>query len=303
MSTTHETSNGKPRLTNELGEDEPGSFGRIAPLRTVIEPRPGWRLIDLRELWRYRELLFFLTWRDVKVRYKQTALGVAWAILQPLATMVVFTLFLGRVASTPGVGVPYPLFIFAGLLPWTFFATALASAGQSVVGSQNLVTKVYFPRLLIPMGAVGAGLVDLLIAFGLLLVMMLAYGVAPGRGLIFAPVIALLLTITALGMGALLAALTVAYRDFRHMVPFLVQTWMFATPSIYLQSGSAIAPKWRPFLSLNPAQGLIDNFRRALFGERLDLYGLAVSGVVGVVVLVVGCAYFRRVEREFADII
>jgi lipopolysaccharide transport system permease protein len=217
--------------------------------------------------------------------------------------MVVFTLFLGRVASTPGDGAPYSLFVFAGLIPWTFFATAVASAGQSVIASQNMVTKVYFPRLLIPMGAIGAGLVDLLIAIGLLLALMLAYGVLPGPGTLLAPMIALFLTITALGVGALLAALTVAYRDFRHMVPFLVQTWMFATPSIYLQSSSAVAPRWRPWLPLNPAHGLIDNFRRAVLGQPLDSYSLGVSGLVGLLMLAVGCAYFRRVEREFADII
>jgi lipopolysaccharide transport system permease protein len=270
---------------------------------TVIERRPGWQLVNWAELWRFRELLFFLTWRDVKVRYKQTALGAAWAVLQPLATMAVFAVFLGQLASVPSGGVAYPLFVFAGLLPWTFFANALASSGQSVVGNQNLVTKVYFPRLLIPMSAVGAGLVDFLIAFGMLLVLMAWYAVPPGWGIFLVPVLALGLVVAALGFGTLLAALTVAYRDFRYVVPFLVQLWMFATPTIYMQADAVIGPTGQAFLPLNPAYGLITNFRQAMLGGALDLYALAVSGAVSVLLLVVGCLYFRRVERHFADII
>jgi lipopolysaccharide transport system permease protein len=274
---------------------------------TVIERQPGWRLIDLGELWRYRELLFFLTWRDVMVRFKQTVLGAAWVILQPLATMVVFTLFLGRLAD-PAAALPYPLFVFAGLLPWTFFANAINAAGSSVVGSQNLVTKVYFPRLIIPMGAVGAGLVDFVIAFGMLLVMMLIYGVQgyavlPGWGLLLVPLILLCLVVAALGVGTLLAALTVAYRDFRHVVPFMVQLWMFATPTIYVQAEDFFAPHWRLLLPLNPAYGLISNFRAAMLGESLNVTGLAVSATVSLLLLLLGCFYFRRVERSFADII
>lgn len=269
---------------------------------TVLEPRSGWRLLNLGELWRYRELLFFLTWRDVKVRYKQTVLGAAWAVLQPLVTMVVFSLFLGRLAEPAPGGVPYSLFVFAGLLPWFFFANAIVAASQSVVGNQQLVTKVYFPRLIIPLGAVGAVLVDFVIGFGLLLILMPCWGVFPGRGLILVPPLAVGLLITSLGMGILLSALTVAYRDFRHAVPFLVQVWMFATPVIYAQA-SAVGPRWQAFLALNPVYGLIANFRAAALGSEYDLFALAVSGTVSLVLLPIGCLYFRRVERGFADII
>ena len=275
---------------------------------TILERRPGWRLLDLGALWRYRELLFFLTWRDVKVRYKQTVLGVAWAVLQPFATMVVLSLFFGRLADLPSANVPYSLFVFTGLVPWAFFAGAITAAGQSIVGNQNLVTKVYFPRLIIPMGAVGAGLVDLLIASGMLLVLILYYyvtasGPLPGLGLLVLPLTVLGLVTAALGVGTLMAALTVAYRDFRHVVPFLVQLWMFATPAVYMQADNVVHPRWRAVLPLNPANGLIGNFRAAALDQDFDLYGLAVSGIVSVVLLLVGCFYFRRVERSFADVV
>jgi lipopolysaccharide transport system permease protein len=269
---------------------------------TVIERRRGWQLLDLAELWRFRELLFFLAWRDVKVRYKQTVLGVAWAVLQPLATMIVFTVFLGRMS---GVGTNikhYPLYVFAAMLPWTFFAGALGSASGSVVGSQNLITKVYFPRLLIPMSAVGAGLVDLGVALGLLAVMMGCYGVAPGLGVLLLPLITLLLMIAALGVGALLSALIVAYRDVRYVVGFAVQLWMFATPCIYMKTED-LGENVRLVLPLNPAYGLVLNFREAVLGGDLNLYALTVSAAVSVALLTLGCFYFRRVERGFADII
>jgi lipopolysaccharide transport system permease protein len=271
--------------------------------RTVIEPRRGWQVLDLRELWRFRELLYFLTWRDVKVRYKQTVLGAAWAVLQPLATMVVFSLFIGRVAEAAGGIDNYPLFVLAGLVPWTFFANAVSAAGQSVVGSQSLVTKVYFPRLIIPLGAIGAGLVDFAIAGGLLVVVMLYFGALPGWSVLALPLVVLALVLTALGIGALLAALTVAYRDFRYVVPFAVQLWMFATPCIYLDAAKVVGPRGQALLPLNPAYGLVYNFRQAALGGPLDLYALVVSAAVGGVLLLVGCAYFRRVERSFADII
>jgi lipopolysaccharide transport system permease protein len=269
---------------------------------TVIERRPGWRFVDLREVWRFRELLYFLAWRDIKVRYKQTVLGALWAVLQPLAMMAVFSVFLGRLASGPGAIPNYPLFVFAGLLPWTFFANAISSASQSVVGNQSLVTKVYFPRLLIPTGAVGACLVDFAITFGMLLVLMAYYQSVPGWGFMLLPALVLGLVGAALGIGVFLAALTVAYRDFRHIVPFLVQIWMFATPSIYLQP-EALGPRWQWFLPLNPAYGLIVNFRQAMLGGGLDWYSLTVSGTLSVALLIGGCLYFRRVERGFADVI
>jgi lipopolysaccharide transport system permease protein len=274
---------------------------------TVIERRPGWQLLDLVELWRFRELLFFLVWRDIKVRYKQTVLGAAWAVLQPLATMVVFSLFLG-VGGMPSGGVWYPLFVFAGLLPWFFFANAVTSASQSVVSNQNLVTKIYFPRLFVPLGAAGAAMVDFAIAFVMLLAMMLL-GILeydqtpPNWELLFVPVVVLALTTAAIGLGILLSALTVYYRDFRHIVPFLVQLWMFATPSVYMRADLALGPRGKAFLWLNPINGLIAAFRQAMLGGPIDGTELAVSCLISAVLLVAGCLYFRRVERSFADII
>jgi lipopolysaccharide transport system permease protein len=270
---------------------------------TTIERKPGWQVIDLGELWRYRELLYFLTLRDIKVRYKQTILGAAWAILQPLATMLVFSLFFGRVAGNPASGVPYPLFVLGGLVPWMFFSNAIALAGQSVVGNQNLVTKIYFPRLMIPMGAVAAGLVDLAVSFAMLVILMLWFGMTPGWSFALVPFFTLGLVVAALGVGTLLSALTVAYRDFRYAVPFLVQFWMFATPCIYMQTTVSSNPALIRLLPLNPAYGLIANLRSAMLGGPLDFYSLAVSSLVSIVLLVVGCLYFRRVERDFADII
>jgi len=298
--------------TELIGEESPGLkvgaspllHGSPAPLPvTILERKPGWRVIDLGELWRYRELLYFLTLRDIKVRYKQTILGAAWAILQPLATMLVFSLFFRRAAGDPSSQVPYSLFVLGGLVPWMFFSNAIAQAGQSVVGNQNLVTKIYFPRLMIPMGAVAAGLVDLAISFAMLVVMMLWFGIAPGWSFVLVPILTFGLVIAALGVGTLLSALTVAYRDFRHAVPFLVQFWMFATPCIYLQSGSQISVRLSYLLPVNPAYGLIANLRQVMLGGSLEPYSLAVSTAVSVFLLIIGCLYFRRVEREFADII
>lgn len=203
--------------------------------RTFIRPPQGWQLVNARELWRYRELLYFLTWRDVKVRYKQTLLGAAWAILQPLLMMVVFSVFFGRLAHVDSGGMPYPLFAFAGLLPWMFFATAIANAGNSVVGSERLITKIYFPRLAIPFASVGAALVDFAVAFGMLFVLMLYYHVSPSWNFLLVAPVMVLFVLAALGVGTLLSALNVAYRDFRYVIPFLVQLWMFATPTVYMQ--------------------------------------------------------------------
>jgi lipopolysaccharide transport system permease protein len=269
----------------------------------VLVPRSGWHMLDFKELWRYRELLFFLTWRDVKVRYKQTYFGAAWAILQPLANMIVLSILFSGVSGKLAGAEHYPLFLFAGLLPWTFFATAVSSAGQSIVGGQNLVTKVYFPRLIIPMGAVGAAIVDFAIAFSMLGLLMLWYRVWPAWSFLLTPVLAAGIVVLALAVGTLLSALTVAYRDFRHIVPFLVQLWMFATPSVFLQADTALSPKWRMVLPLNPAYGWIANFRAAALGTPFDGYSLLVSGAVTLVLLLVACMYFRRVERGFADII
>ncbi len=283
-----------------LEDGLPAAPAAPEPALTVIERRTGWGSVDFRELWRYRELLVFLAWRDIKVRYKQTALGAAWALLQPLATMAVFAVFL-----KPGGDdvVNYPLFAFTGLWAWMFFGNAVSSASQSVVANQNLVTKVYFPRMLIPMAAVAAGFVDFLVGT-LVFVGMLPFspGDGPGWGALLAPLFVLLLGLAAVGVGALLAALTVAYRDFKHVIPFLVQFGLFATPSIYHPGVSA---SWaaRLLLPLNPAYGLILNFRQAMLGRPLDLPSLAVSGLVSLLLVAAGFAYFRRVERGFADII
>src|SRR5436190_4287727 len=269
---------------------------------SVIEPARGWQPLNVRELWRFRELVCFLVWRDVKVRYKQTLLGAAWAVLQPAMLMIVFTIFLGRLAKVPAGNVPYPLFVYLGVLPWSFFSAAITNAGNSVVGSERLITKVYFPRLAIPMAAVGAAALDFLVAFVLLVAMMAYYHVAPGPRLLIVPVICLLLGITALGIGTLLAGLNVLYRDFRYVVPFLVQVWMFATPSVYM------APAHKPgtlavLMQLNPVTGLIGAFRAACLGEPIPLGGLAVSAGIAVVLLVGGCGCFRRLEQRFADVI
>ena len=247
-------------------------------------------------------MLFFLSWRDVKVRYKQTVLGASWALLQPLATMLVFAFFLGRMGGISQGIAYYPLFVFAGVVPWTFFANAVSTAGTSVVANERLVSKIYFPRLIIPIGSVGSCLFDFVIALGLLAGMMAWYGVVPGWQIVMAPIIMVLLTSAALGVGTLLAALTVAHRDFKYVLAFAVQMWMFATPCIYLPP-TAIGPTAGLLLPLNPAYGLLLNFRLALLGNDLDWYALGVSSVVGVVLLLIGCLYFRRVERTFADVI
>lgn len=276
----------------------------VSPV-TVIEPRPGWRAIDLHELWRSRELLYFLTWRDVKVKYKQAALGAAWAIIQPFMTMVVFTIFFGRFAGMEERtgGLPYPIFVYTGLLPWTFFSTALTSSGNSMVGNQNLITKVYFPRLLIPLASVGAGLVDFAIAFVILVGMMLWYSIYPGFGLVLLPLLVLFTALAALGIGTLFAALTVTYRDFRYVIPFLVQLWLFVTPVIY--PTTILPERWQWVLALNPVAGLIDAFRFALLGEAAEWspLNLLISCAVTIVVFVIGILYFRRLERHFADIV
>lgn len=268
----------------------------------VIEARPGWRFVDLSEVWQFRELLGFLVWRDIKVRYKQTVLGAAWAVLQPLAQMVVFSIFFGRMVELPTEGIPYPLFAFAGLLAWNFFGNSMANAGNSMVGNQNLISKVYFPRLFLPASAIGVGLVDFAIAFGMLLVLMMYYGVGLSFSILLTPFMVIGLAAASLGVGVLLAALTVAYRDFRYVVPFMVQLWMFATPSIYMDA-SVVGPRWQWLLPLNPAYGLVLNFRNAALGQPLDFYALCVSLAVTVVIVFVACMYFRKVERTLADII
>ena len=267
----------------------------------IIEPNKGWSALDLRDLWAFRELLYFLTWRDVKVRYKQTELGIAWAIIQPLFTMLVFTLFFGRLAGVPSDNVPYPVFAYAGLLAWTYFANAITNSGNSLVGSANLITKVYFPRMIIPGAAVAAGLVDFAIAFVILVVLMIYYGVVVTWSIMMFPVVVLLTTLLALGTGMWLSALNVKYRDVRFALPFLVQLWMFISPVIY--PASFLPPKFRWLLWLNPMTGIIEGYRSALFGLRFNWIALAVSAVLTLIVLIYASYSFRRMEKSFADIV
>lgn len=268
---------------------------------TVIEPAKGWRMLDWRELWAYRELLGVLTARDIKVRYKQTVLGAAWAIIRPFTTMVIFSVVFGVLANMPSDGYPYPVFVYAALLPWTFFANAIGTSGGSLVGSSHLVSKVYFPRLIIPLASVGAGLVDLLISTGILLLMMLWYGVGWSWNLLAAPLLLMGVVFIALGVGTLLSALTVAYRDFAQLTPFVVQIWMYVTPVIF--PVSLVPERWQWLLYLNPMTGLIEGFRSAFLGKPFDVTGLGISFAIGVAIFIAGVAYFEKVERRFADII
>lgn len=270
---------------------------------TLIEASGGWQPINARELWEFRELLFFLTWRDVKVRYKQTLLGAAWAVLQPAMMMVVFTVFFKKMANLSSGDLPYPVFAYLGLVPWTFFATGMANAGNSVVGSERLITKIYFPRLAIPFAAVGAAVVDFLIAFALLVVLMLVYGIMPGANMLLMPVVFLPIMLTALGVGTLLAALNVAYRDFRYVIPFLTQLWMFATPTVYMQPDASAGGVMKTLLALNPLTGLIASFRTACVGGSMDWRQWGIATAASVVVFLLGCLFFRRMERSFADVI
>jgi lipopolysaccharide transport system permease protein len=272
---------------------------------TYIRPSRGWRSVDLRELWRYRGLLYFLVWRDIKVRYKQTALGASWAIIQPFFTMVVFSLFFGRLAGVPSDGVPYPIFTFAALVPWTFFANGLTNSANSLVGSQNLLKKVYFPRLAIPIATVLAGTVDFALAFVVLLGMMCFYGFVPtASSLWLVPLLALAL-VTSLGVGLWFSALNVQYRDVRYVVPFLVQIWLFATPIAY---GASLLDEfgthWQMLYALNPMVGVVEGFRWALLGTGSPPGPMvAVSTLAAILILVGGAFYFRRLERSFADVV
>lgn len=268
---------------------------------TVIEPLKGWRMLDWRELWAYRELLWVLTARDVKVRYKQTVLGAAWAIIRPFTTMVIFSVVFGQLAKMPSDGYPYPVFVYAALLPWTFFSNAVTTSGQSLVGSANLVSKVYFPRLIIPLASAGSGLIDLLISTGILLLMMQWYGLGWSWNLLAAPFLLAAVVFAALGVGTLLSAMTVSYRDFTHIMPFLVQVWLYVTPVIF--PVSLVPARWQWVLYLNPMTGLVEGFRAAFLGKPFDVPGLCVSIAVAVALFAMGVAYFERVERRFADII
>lgn len=267
----------------------------------IIEPTSSWVSINLRELWAYRELLYFLIWRDVKVRYKQTGLGVAWAIIQPLFTMLIFTLFFGRLARVPSDNVPYPLFAYAGLLPWTFFANAITTSSNSLISSSQLITRVYFPRMIVPVAAVGAGLVDFGLAFTMLLPLMIYYQVSPTWGLLMFPVLALLTTLLALGVGMWLSAVNVKYRDVRFVLPFLIQLGLFVSPVIYPMS--FLPQQVRSIIAFNPMAGLIEAYRSSLFGLSFNWKLLCLSIALTVVLLTYSSYTFRQMEKSFADII
>jgi lipopolysaccharide transport system permease protein len=289
-------------MAYEAAKQREGAERGVEAGLVVIRPTAGWRSLDLRELWVYRELLYFLVWRDVKVRYKQTVLGATWAVLQPLLTMVVFSIFFGRLAGVPSDGVPYPLFSFAALVPWTLFSTGMSQAANSLVGSQELIKKVYFPRLAIPAAAVFASTVDFLIAFAVLLGLMAYFGYLPGARALILPGLLLLALVTALGAGLWLSALNVQYRDVRLTVPFLVQFWLFATPIAY--PSSMLEGGWRTLYAVNPMVGVVEGFRWALLGTGgLDLPMFAVSAAAAVLMLAGGALFFRRMENTFADIV
>ena len=277
------------------------SLDNVKPI-IQIRPSRGWVPITLRDLWEYRELLYFLVWRDVKVRYKQTVFGIAWAILQPLLTMIVFSIFFGHLAGIPSDGIPYPIFTYTALLPWQLFSHALIKSSDSLVANEHLITKVYFPRLVIPISAVLAGLVDFSIAFGVLIVLMFFFGIVPTAAILTLPFFVLLAIATALAFGLWLSALNAQYRDVRYIIPFLSQFWLFATPIAY--SSNLVPEPWRAWYGLNPMAGVVEGFRWALLGKTWDTAPLLlVSTVIVVFLLVSGLAYFRRMERTFVDVI
>ena len=268
----------------------------------VVKPSRGWVSLKLNELWHYRELLYFLTWRDIKVRYKQTVLGAAWAIIQPFFTMVVFSLFFGKLAKIPSDGIPYPIFAYAALVPWTFFASGLNQSANSLVGDANLIKKVYFPRLAIPISSVISGGLDFVLAFIVLLGMMLFYGIFPTVNIIWLPFLLLLTLITSLGTGLWLSALNVQFRDVRYTVPFLTQFWLFATPIAY--PSSLLSEPWRTLYGINPMVGVVEGFRWALLGtDTAPGPIMIVSSLVALALLIGGAYYFRRLEKSFADVV
>ena len=277
-------------------------MGATVPDASILRIRPsrGWRHLNLQELWEYRELLYFLSWRDIKVRYKQTVLGAAWAIIQPFMTMVVFSLFFGKLAKMPSDGIPYPLFAFAALVPWTFFANGLAQSSNSLVQNSNMLKKIYFPRLIIPISTIVSGVVDFVVAFVVLMLMMIYYGIVPTANIVWVPFLLLLEVGTALGIGLWLSAMNVQFRDVRYVVPFLTQFWLFATPIAY--PSSLLAEPWRTVYGLNPMVGVVEGFRWALLGTQTAPGPMVVvSSLVSLALLTTGLYYFRRLEKTFAD--
>ncbi len=275
--------------------DNPGPMMRIQPSR-------GWIGLRLGDLWSYRELLYFLTWREVKVRYKQTVLGASWALLQPLFTMLVFSLFLGRLAKVPSDRMPYPLFCLAGLVPWSFFSNGLSQSANSLVSNSNLITKVYFPRLAIPVSAVLSGAIDFAISFVMLVAIMAFYRQPLSLRIVYLPLFFLLAFVTALGVGLWLSALNVEYRDVRYVLPFLTQFWMFSTPIAY--PSSLLDEPWRSIYGLNPMVGVVEGFRWTMFPTiEASSTMITVSSISAVLILIGGAFYFRRMERTFADLV
>lgn len=272
----------------------------LEPPERVIEARSGWIPIDWSELWEYHELLYFLVWRDVKIRYKQTVLGIAWAVLQPVFSMVIFTVIFGKFAKIPSDNLPYAVFVYAGLLPWTFFSQAVTMGGQSLVNQQHLLTKIYLPRLFVPTASIGAGLVDLAISFGVYAIILAVYQITPSWQVVFVPLLVLLTVTAALGFAYTLAALTVAYRDFRYVVPFMIQAMMYLSPVVY--PVSIVPERFHWLLALNPMAGIIDGYRSAILGKPWNLTMLGVSTAMTLVLLGFGLFYFRKTERRFADI-
>jgi lipopolysaccharide transport system permease protein len=266
----------------------------------VIEPKKGWLAVDFKELWHYRELLYFLVWRDVKVRYKQTVLGAAWAIIQPVFSMVIFSVIFGNFAKIPSDGVPYPIFVFAGLLPWTFFSNAVSQSGVSLIAQTGLLTKIYFPRLYIPTSSIGVALVDLALSFVVYVAIMLWFMHLPGLSALLLPLLVLLVVMASAGVGYLLASVTVKYRDFRHIIPFMMQAWMYASPVVY--PVTLLPEEYRWIMALNPMAGIIGGFRSALLNQPMDWQSLGISSGVAVVIFILGLYNFRRSERWFADI-
>ncbi len=267
----------------------------------IIKPRKGWASLNLDELLHYHELLYFLAWRNIKVRYKQTIIGAAWAIIQPLLTMIVFSVFFGALVHVPSDGIPYPIFAYAALIPWTFFSNVIRYSGTSVIDDEKLITKAYFPRLLIPASVVGVELIDAGIASCILFAMMAWYHVIPGQGIFLVPLLLLLLVMAALGVGLVLSALTVMYRDFRYLVPFMIQLWLYISPVVY--PASIIPDRWRFVAALNPMTGIIEGFRSSLLHRAIDWQLLGISGIVAVTLFFTGIFYFKRLERRFADLI
>ena len=274
---------------------------RFSAVAHFVKIRPGssWFTLDLKELWAYRELLYFLVWRDVKVRYKQTMLGVMWALLQPLLTMAIFSLLFGKLAGIPSDNIPYPLFAFCGLLPWTFINTAINSSSNSLVNNTNLITKVYFPRLLVPIAAAGAALVDLSLSSIVLVFIMFYYRIEFHLGILFAPFFLLLTLLLALGVGTLLSSLNVRFRDVKQLLPFGLQIWMFISPVFY--PSSLFPEKWRWIIAFNPLTGILEGLRASLFGKPFDFFAVALSIATTILIILIGLSVFRRMEDDFAD--